>query len=154
MYLIRKINAITAKVFGIIFSISNVVKSIYTDDESKSKNDMNNIINVEYIRTKVQITFNTMTNFFWHTYKVFMFYVDRHFKVLVNIEFVNYYYWLDGRWLWIFSQNLESESIGKRWMYKIPTSPDFSRIFTSEFFSDPYPRFISNQKRTGSFVFW
>lgn len=65
MYLIRKINAITAKVFGIIFSISNVVKSIYTDDESKSKNDMNNIINVEYIRTKVQITFNTMTNFFF-----------------------------------------------------------------------------------------
>lgn len=61
----RKINAITAKVFGIIFSTSTVAKSIYTDNESKSKNDVNNIINAEYIRTKVQTTFNTMTNIFF-----------------------------------------------------------------------------------------
>ena len=33
--------------------------------KANQKNDVNNIINAEYIRTKVQTTFNTMTNIFF-----------------------------------------------------------------------------------------
>lgn len=40
------------------------VKLIFTDIESKSKIDINTIINAEYIRTKVPITFNPITNIF------------------------------------------------------------------------------------------
>jgi len=42
IYLIRKINAITAEILGIICSRINVLKLIYTDNESKSKVDINN----------------------------------------------------------------------------------------------------------------
>ena len=47
IYLIRKINAITAEILGIICSRINVLKLIFTDNESKSKVDINNITNAE-----------------------------------------------------------------------------------------------------------
>lgn len=64
MYLIRKINATTAKAWGTISSIRNPVKLIFSDIESKSKIDINTIINAEYIRTKVPIIFNPIANIF------------------------------------------------------------------------------------------
>ena len=65
MNLIRKINAITAKVFGVNLSTKNVENSRYTENDSRSKIDVNNIIKVEYIKTKVQIIFNKITNIFF-----------------------------------------------------------------------------------------
>lgn len=64
IYRIRKISAITAEILGIIFSTKNVIKLIYIDNESKSKIDMNNIINTEYIRIKVLIILMTIKVFF------------------------------------------------------------------------------------------
>ena len=55
-YLIRKIRAITAEILGIICSIMKVIKLTDVDIESKSKIDMNSIINAEYVRIKVITT--------------------------------------------------------------------------------------------------
>ncbi|BDE83104.1 hypothetical protein CE91St14_21320 [Porphyromonas somerae] len=55
-YLIRKISAITAEIFGIICSIMKVIKLTDVDIESKSIIDMNSIINAEYVRIKVITT--------------------------------------------------------------------------------------------------
>ena len=60
----RKINATTAEVFGIIRSRKKVLKLIDTDNDSKSKVDINNIINAECTRTDVITTFNTITDIF------------------------------------------------------------------------------------------
>ena len=54
--LIRKISAITAEILGIICSIMKVIKLTDVDIESKSKIDMNSIINAEYVRIKVITT--------------------------------------------------------------------------------------------------
>ena len=55
-YLTRKISAITAEILGIICSIMKVIKLTDVDIESKSKIDMNSIINAEYVRIKVITT--------------------------------------------------------------------------------------------------
>ena len=59
-YLIRKISAITAEILGIICSIMKVIKLTDVDIESKSKIDMNSIINAEYVRIKVITTLISM----------------------------------------------------------------------------------------------
>lgn len=64
-YLIRKTSAITAEILGIIFSIKNVVKLTDVDIESKSKIDMNSIINTEYVRIKVITTLASIGKFLY-----------------------------------------------------------------------------------------
>lgn len=64
-YLIRKTSAITAEILGIIFSIKNVVKLTDVDIESKSKIDMNSIINTEYVRIKVITTLASIEKFLY-----------------------------------------------------------------------------------------
>lgn len=68
----KKINAITAETLGIIRSKRNVLKLIYTDNERKSKIEINNIINAEYIRIDVVITFTIITDIFRNILFIFL----------------------------------------------------------------------------------
>lgn len=65
IYLIRKTIEIADATLGMILSTKNVVRSVDTDNENISNNDIMNIMNKEYISTRILITFKTAINTFF-----------------------------------------------------------------------------------------
>lgn len=61
----RKTIAITEAILGIILSTKKVVKSVDTDKENRSKNEIKIIMNKEYISTIILITTKIEVNIFF-----------------------------------------------------------------------------------------